>query len=318
MISIDKPEVKCVDFVADGTYAKFAVEPLERGYGITLGNSLRRVLLSSLPGIAVNSIEIEGVEHEFSTIPGVKEDVVEIVLNLKGLRVKFLDEEISKTVYINAEGECEVTAGSIIKDDTILILDPDMHIASLSQDAKLQMTINIDRGKGYIPADKHKGQNEYNIGIIPIDSIYTPVLKVNYIVENTRVGQITDYDRLIIEIWTNGVISAKDAITEAAEILSQHIELFKNVIVPVPETKIIIDENIMQDRDNILELPIEYLDLSVRAFNCLQRSGIKTVSDLVHQDRRDLSKVRNMGKKSIEEVINKLKSLGFDLTDKES
>lgn len=310
MISIDKPEIKSVDLKPDGRYGKFVIEPLERGFGATLGNSLRRVLLSSLPGVAVSSIKIDGVQHEFSTIPGVKEDVVEIVLNLKGLKVKFLDDDDSKTVYIDAEGECEVTAGSIIKDSQIEILDPDMHIAYLGKGAKLKIEINITKGRGYVSAEKNKILDDFSIGEIPVDSIYTPVLKVNYTVENTRVGQITDYDKLSIEIWTDGVLSAQESVSYAAKILNEHLNLFTNLCATVKETEIMTDKNLEQ-KQKLLEMTIEDLDLSVRSYNCLKRSGAKTVKDIVGKTQDDLMKVRNLGKKSLEEVIEKLKSLGF-------
>ena len=315
MISIDKPEVKAVDLLPDGTYGKFVIEPLERGFGTTLGNSLRRVLLSSLPGVAVSSIEIDGVQHEFSTIPGVKEDVVEIILNLKGLRVKFSDDEESKTVYINESGEGEVTAESIIRDSRLQILDPNMHIAYLDKGAKLQMQINITRGRGYVTAEKNRSQGEYTIGMIPVDSIYTPVLKVNYTVENTRVGQITDYDKLSIEVWTDGVLSAEESISYAAKILNEHLNLFTCLCESVKEKEIMTDKN-MGGKEKLLEMTIEDLDLSVRSYNCLKRSGAKTVKDLVDKTQDELMKVRNLGRKSLEEVIGKLNSLGFSFADK--
>ena len=299
----------------DGTYGKFVIEPLERGFGTTLGNSLRRVLLSSLPGVAVSSIEIDGVQHEFSTIPGVKEDVVEIILNLKGLRVKFLDDEESKTVYINESGEGEVTAESIIRDSRLQILDPGMHIAYLDKGAKLQMQINITRGRGYVTAEKNRSQGEYSIGMIPVDSIYTPVLKVNYTVENTRVGQITDYDKLSIEVWTDGVLSAEESVSYAAKILNEHLNLFTCLCESVKEKEIMTDKN-MGGKEKLLEMTIEDLDLSVRSYNCLKRSGAKTVKDLVDKTQDELMKVRNLGRKSLEEVIGKLNSLGFSFADK--
>lgn len=316
MISIDKPEIKSIDLLPDGTYGKFVIEPLERGFGTTLGNSLRRVLLSSLPGVAVSSIEIDGVQHEFSTIPGVKEDVVEIILNLKGLRVKFLDDEESKTVYINETGECEVTAGSIVRDSRIEILDPNMHIAYLDKDAKLQMQINITRGRGYVAAERNKSQGEYSIGMIPVDSIYTPVLKVNYTVENTRVGQITDYDKLSIEVWTDGVLSAQESISYAAKILNEHLNLFTCLCESVREAEIMTDKN-LGEKEKLLEMTIEDLDLSVRSFNCLKRAGINTVDDLINKSEEEMMKVRNLGKKSFDEVKEKLQSLGFDLSSDE-
>lgn len=310
MISIDKPEVKSVDLLPDGTYGKFIIEPLERGFGTTLGNSLRRVLLSSLPGVAVSSIEIDGIQHEFSTIPGVKEDVVEIILNLKSLRVKFLDNEESKTVYINASGECEVTADSIIRDSSVEILDPMMHIAYLDEGASLQMQINITKGRGYVTAEKNKSQGDFKIGMIPVDSIYTPVLKVNYTVEDTRVEQITDYDKLSIEVWTDGVLSAQEAISYAAKILNEHLNLFTGLCESLKEESIMTDKN-SGEREKLLEMTIEDFDLSVRSFNCLKRAGIKTLRDLVAKTEDDLMKVRNLGKKSLDEVVAKVHSLGF-------
>ncbi len=316
MISIDKPKIKAVDLNSDGTYGKFIIEPLERGFGATLGNSLRRVLLSSLPGVAVSSVKIDGVQHEFSTIPGVKEDVVEIILNLKGLKVKFLDNEQSKTVYIDAKGECEVTAGSIIKDSQVEILEPNMHIAYLGKDAKLKMEINVTRGRGYISAEKNKTLTDFAIGQIPVDSIYTPVLKVNYTVEDTRVGQITDYDKLSIEIWTDGVLSVQESVSYAAKILNEHLNLFTNLCENIKETEIMTDKE-FEGKQRLLEMTIEDLDLSVRSFNCLKRSGAKTVRDIVGKTQDDLMKVRNLGKKSLEEVIEKLTSLGFEFSKEE-
>lgn len=316
MISIDKPEIKSVDLLPDGTYGKFVVEPLERGFGTTLGNSLRRVLLSSLPGVAVNSVEIDGVQHEFSTIPGVKEDVAEIILNLKGLKIKFLDEEDFKTVYINEQGECEVKAKSIITDSQIKIINPDMHIAYLGKDAKLKMEINVSKGRGYVAAERNKAEGNFGIGVIPIDSIYTPVLRVNYTVENTRVGQITDYDKLSIEVWTDGVLSAKEAVSYAAKILNEHLNLFTGLCEEVKETEIMIDKH-LSEKERILEMTIEELDLSVRSYNCLKRSGAKTIRDLIGKTQDDLMKVRNLGKKSLDEVIEKLNSLGFSFSKEE-
>ena len=316
MISIDKPVIKSVDLLPDGTYGKFIVEPLERGFGVTLGNSLRRVLLSSLPGVAVSAVEIEGVQHEFSTIPGVKEDVTEIVLNLKGLRIKFLDDEEEKTVYIDAEGECEITAGSIIRDSQTEILDPDMHIAYLDKGARLKMEINVTKGRGYVSAEKNKSNGDFHIGKISVDSIYTPVLKVNYTVENTRVGQITDYDKLSVEVWTDGVLSAQESVSYAAKILNEHLNLFTGLCESVGDSSIMI-ENGYGEKDKMLEMAIEDLDLSVRSFNCLKRSGAKTLRDLTEMTRDGLMKVRNLGKKSMEEVIEKLDSLGFSFAKSE-
>lgn len=312
MISIGKPEIQSADLLPDGTYGKFIVEPLERGFGTTLGNSLRRVLLSSLPGVAVNSVKIEGVQHEFSTIPGVKEDVTEIVLNLKGLKAKIHGTE-PKTVYIEAEGECEVTAASIKTDSEVEILDPDMHIAQLGKGAKLKMEITLNKGRGYVPAERNKKEHEFGIGVIPVDSIYSPVLKVNYAVENTRVGQITDYDKLSIEIWTDGVLSAQGAISYAAKILNEHLNLFTGLSQEVMGTEIIPDKG-TSSREKILEMTIEELDLSVRSFNCLKRAGAHTVRDLIGKTEDDMMKVRNLGRKSLEEVTEKLESLGFNFS----
>lgn len=315
MIEIEKPRIESLDIKSDGTYGKFILEPLERGYGTTLGNSLRRVLLSSLPGVAVKSIRIDGVQHEFSTIPGVKEDVAEIVLNIKGLTAKILGDA-PKTIYIEAEGECEITAGSIKADSEVEILDPDMHIATLGANARLFMEIVIDKGRGYIPAEKNKAMMVSSIGAIPVDSIYTPVVKVNYFVENTRVGQITDYDKLTLEVWTDGTISAKEGVSLAAKVLNEHLNLFVDLSEQAVNAEIMVEkgEN-LQEKD--LERTIEELDLSVRSFNCLKRAGINTVEDLTNKSEDDMMKVRNLGKKSLEEVIAKLESLGFNLSSEE-
>lgn len=315
MIEIEKPIIESRDIKSDGTYGKFILEPLERGYGTTLGNSLRRVLLSSLPGVAVKSIKIDGVQHEFSTIPGVKEDVTEIVLNIKGLTAKILGDA-PKTVYIEAEGECEVTAGSIKADSEVEILNPSMKIATLDKDARLFMEIVIDKGRGYVPAERNKAEVASIIGAIPVDSIYTPVVKVNYSVENTRVGQITDYDKLTLEVWTDGTISAKEAVSLAAKVLNEHLNLFVDLSEQAANVEIMVEkgEN-LQEKD--LERTIEELDLSVRSFNCLKRAGINTVEDLTNKTEEDMMKVRNLGKKSLEEVIAKLHSLGFCLTSEE-
>lgn len=315
MIEIEKPRIETADIKSDGTYGKFILEPLERGYGTTLGNSLRRVLLSSLPGVAVKSIRIDGVQHEFSTIPGVKEDVTEIVLNIKGLTAKIYGES-PKTVYIEADGEGVITAGSIKADSEVEILDPSMHIATLGANAKLFMEIVVDKGRGYIPAEKNKALMANNIGAIPVDSIYTPVVKVNYSVENTRVGQITDYDKLTLEVWTDGTISAKEAVSLAAKVLNEHLNLFVDLSEQAASVEIMVEkgEN-LQEKD--LERTIEELDLSVRSFNCLKRAGINTVEDLTNKSEEDMMKVRNLGKKSLEEVIAKLHSLGFKLTSSE-
>lgn len=311
-----KPEIETAELRSDGTYGRFVLEPLERGYGTTLGNSLRRVLLSSLPGVAVNSVKIDGVHHELSTIPGVKEDVTEIILNLKGLTAKMYGDG-PKTIYIEAEGECEVTAGDIKTDSEVDILVPDMHIATLDAGAKLYMEIVIDRGRGYVPAERNKqNMQQSSIGVIAVDSIYTPVLKVNYKVENTRVGQITDYDKLILEVWTDGTISAKEAISLAAKLLNEHLNLFIDLSEEtIPDTMMVEKED--SGKEKLLEMTIEELDLSVRSFNCLKRAGINTVNDLIEKSEEEMMKVRNLGKKSFEEVKEKLNSLGLDLSSEE-
>lgn len=312
MIEFEKPRIESEEIKPDGTYGRFVVEPLERGYGTTLGNSLRRVLLSSLPGVAVKSIKIDGVQHEFSTIPGVKEDVTEIVLNIKGLTAKMYGDA-PKTIYIEAEGECEVTAGDVKTDSEVEILNPSMHIATLGKGAKLYMEIVIDKGRGYVPAERNKAEIVNNIGAIPVDSIYTPVLKVNYTVENTRVGQITDYDKLTLEVWTDGTISAKEAVSLAAKVLNEHLNLFVDLSDQAANVEIMVEKG-ENPQEKVLEMTIEELDLSVRSFNCLKRAGINTVEDLISKSEDEMMKVRNLGKKSLEEVIAKLKSLGFDLT----
>ena len=315
MIEIEKPKIETEVLSNDGTYGKFVVEPLERGFGTTLGNSLRRVLLSSLPGVAVTSMKIDGVLHEFSTIPGVKEDVTEIVLNIKGLTAK-LHCDGPKTVEICAEGPCEVTADSIKCDSEVEILNPEMHIATLGQGAKLYMEIVLDKGRGYVPAERNKQNMQSVIGVIPVDSIYTPVLKVNYAVENTRVGQITDYDKLTLEVWTDGTISAKEAVSLGAKVLNEHLNLFADLSDEVYPTEIMVEKD-DNGKEKVLEMTIEELDLSVRSFNCLKRAGINTVEDLISKSEEDMMKVRNLGRKSLEEVINKLNSLGFDLVKDE-
>jgi DNA-directed RNA polymerase subunit alpha len=312
---IEKPEIETVELKSNGTYGKFVLEPLERGYGTTLGNSLRRVLLSSLPGVAVISVKIDGIHHELSTIPGVKEDVTEIILNLKGLTAKMYGEG-PKTIYIEAEGECEVTAGDIKTDSEVDILVPDMHIATLGAGAKLYMEITIDRGRGYVSAEKNKQYIQSSIGTIAVDSIYTPVLKVNYTVENTRVGQITDYDKLTMEVWTDGTISAKEALSQAANLLKDHLTLFIDLSdEPLPETLMVEKDD--KGKEKILEMTIEELDLSVRSFNCLKRAGINTVNDLIEKTEEEMMKVRNLGKKSFDEVREKLSSLGFQMMKEE-
>ena len=312
MIEIEKPQMETAEIKSDGTYGRFVLEPLERGFGTTLGNSLRRVLLSSLPGVAVTSIKIDGVQHEFSTVPGVKEDVTEIVLNIKGLIAK-IHGEAPKTIHIEAEGECEVTAGDIKVDSEVEILDPGMHIATLGPGAKLYMEIVIDKGRGYVPSERNKQKIANVIGAIPVDSIYTPVLKVNYTVENTRVGQITDYDKLTIEVWTDGTISAKEAVSLGAKVLTEHLNLFVDLSDEAYTADIMVEKD-DKGKEKVLEMTIEELDLSVRSFNCLKRAGINTVEDLVNKTEEEMMKVRNLGRKSLEEVMAKLDALGFSLT----
>jgi len=317
LVKIIEPKIETAELKPDGTYGRFIGEPLDRGFGTTLGNSLRRVLLSSLPGVAVISVKIDGIQHEFSTIPGVKEDVTEIILNIKGLTAKLYCDE-PKTVRIEAEGECVVTAGSIEADAEVEILDPSMHIATLNAGAKLSMEITLKKGQGYVSADRNK-QLELEkapIGTIPVDSIYTPVLKVNYAVENTRVEQITDYDKLTLEVWTDGTISAKEAVSLAAKILNRQLNHFVDLSDEVNSTEI-MEKKEESGKEKALEMTIEELDLSVRAFNCLKRAGVNTVQDLVNKSPDEMMKVRNLGKKSLEEVIAKLGSLGFNLSAEE-
>lgn len=312
MIEIEKPRIETEELTEDGKHGRFVVEPLERGFGNTLGNSLRRVLLSSLEGCAVTSIKIDGVLHEFSTIPGVKEDVTEIVLNMKSVVAK-LYETSPKVVEISAQGPCVVTAGDIKCDSEVEILNPEQHIATLGEDAKLNMEITIDKGRGYIPAERNKLISGNNvIGVLPIDSIYTPVLKVNYTVDNTRVGQITDYDKLTLDVWTNGVINAQEALSLAAKVLTEHLNLFVNLSDKASSAEVMVEKD-DKGKEKILEMTIEDLDLSVRSFNCLKRAGINTVEDLINKSEEDMMKVRNLGRKSLEEVIQKLNSLGFSL-----
>ncbi len=316
MIEIEKPRIEAIDLAADGTYGKFTVEPLERGYGTTLGNSLRRVLLSSLPGVAVTSIKVDGILHEFSTVEGVKEDVTEIVLNIKGLYA-CINGDAPKTVYIDAQGPCEVTAGSIKCDSEVEILNPEMHIATLGEGATLRMEISLDKGRGYVSAERNKQTLAPVIGVIPVDSIYTPVSKVNYTVENTRVGQITDYDKLTLEIWTNGTISAKEAVALGAKVLTEHLNLFVDLSSEAFAGDSIMVEKDDKGKEKVLETTIEELELSVRSFNCLKRAGISTVEDLISKSEEDMMRVRNLGRKSLDEVIAKLASLGFSLRQDE-
>ena len=315
MVEIEKPRIECIDSQEDVSYGKYIVEPLERGYGTTLGNSLRRILLSSLPGTAATSIKIAGVQHEFSTVPGVKEDVTEIVLNVKKIIAK-LHCQGSKTVYIDAAGECEVTAGDIKADGEVEILNPEQHICSLGPDASFNMEITLSHGRGYVPSDKNKTPN-MPIGTIAVDSIYTPVYKVNYTVENTRVGNMTDYDKLTLEVWTDSTISARDAVSLGAKILSDHLSLFTALSETVA-SKPTMSEKPETHRDKVLELTIEELDLSVRSFNCLKRANINNVEDLISRTGEDMMKVRNMGRKSLEEVQNKLAMMGLSLASEDS
>ena len=310
MIEIEKPRIECQESPDDVSYGKFVVEPLERGYGTTLGNSLRRVLLSSLPGTAPTSIRIAGVQHEFSTIPGVKEDVTEIVLNVKGIIAR-LHCDGPKTVYIEAAGECEVTAGDIKADGEVEILNPELHIASLGPDGALSMEITLAHGRGYVPADKNKSAQQV-IGTIPVDSIYAPVLKVNYAVENTRVGNQTDFDKLTIEVWTDKTISARDALSLGAKILCDHFTLFTDLSDTIGNSCTVVEKE-PERPDTVMKMTIEELDLSVRSFNCLKRANINTIEDLTNKTEEEMIKVRNLGRKSLEEVEHKLAMMGLSL-----
>lgn len=311
MIEIEKPRIETVEMTTDGTYGKFVMEPLERGYATTLGNSMRRVLLSILPGVAVTSVKIDGVLHEFSTVPGVKEDVTEIILNIKGLIAK-LHADTAKKIYIEAEGPCEVTAASIKADSEVEILNPEMHIATLDNEAKLNIEMTLDKGRGYVPADQCKSAQNV-IGVIPIDSIYTPVLKANFTVDDTRVGNVTDKGKLTLEVWTDGSIHANEAISMSAKVLIEHFELFLDLTEGACEGESIMSEKNDNEKEKVLDLTIDELDLSVRSFNCLKRAGINTVEDLINKSEEDMMKVRNLGRKSLEEVIAKLDSFGFSL-----
>ncbi|QUH19905.1 DNA-directed RNA polymerase subunit alpha [Alkaliphilus sp. B6464] len=310
MIEMEKPKVEVVEINEENTYGKFTVEPLERGYGTTLGNSLRRIMLSSLPGAAVTSVKIDGVLHEFSTIPGVKEDVSEIIINLKGLSIRMHGNE-PKTVRIEAKGEGTITAGDIIADADIEILSPEMHIATLDSDGTLTMELTIAKGRGYVPSENNKTPG-MPIGVLPIDSIFTPVTKVSYYVENTRVGQVTDYDRLIIEVFTDGSIMPDEAISLAAKIMNEHLNLFITLTEHVNDVEIMVQKE-EDKKEKVLEMTIEELDLSVRSYNCLKRAGINTVDELAQKSEEDMMKVRNLGRKSLEEVQKKLDELGLGL-----
>ncbi len=315
MVEIEKPRIECNEKNGDNSYGMYVVEPLEHGYGTTLGNALRRILLSSLPGTAATTIKIAGVQHEFSTIPGVKEDVTQIVLNVKGITAK-LHSPGTKRVYIQASGEGEVTAGDIKADGEVEILNPELHIATLCADATLNMELTLSHGRGYVPADRNKPEQTI-IGVIPVDSLYSPVNRVNYTVENTRVGNMTDYDKLTLEVWTDGTISARDAVSLGSKILCDHLVLFTDLSDTVGTRSTVVEKPETQ-RDKVLEMTIEELDLSVRSFNCLKRANINTVEDLISKSEDEMMKVRNLGRKSLEEVINKLNMMGLALAKEEN
>ena len=310
MIGIEKPRIETAELAADGTYGKIVVEPLERGYGVTLGNSLRRILLSSLPGYAITSVKIDGVLHEFSTIPGVKEDVTEIILNLKNVILK-IHGEGPKTVYIDASGEGDVVAGDIKCDSEVEIINTDCHICTLDKDAHINMELTVNKGRGYVSAEQNKKLMQPVIGVIAIDSIYTPILKANYTIDDLRVGQDIGFDKLTLEVWTNGTISATEAVSLGAKFLNEHLALFGDLSGEAYETEIMVDKG-DDAKEKVLEMTIEELDLSVRSFNCLKRAGINTVEDLTNRTEDDMMKVRNLGKKSLDEVINKLHSFGLE------
>ena len=314
MIEFERPNIKCLEIDNETNYAKFVCEPLERGYGVTIGNSLRRILLSSLPGAAITSVKIEGVVHEFSTIPNVVEDVPEIIVNLKMVRLK-LHENEEKTIRIDVKGEGEVKAGDIITDSSVEVLNPDLHIATVSKGGTLKMEMTADRGRGYNSAEKNKKPNQ-DISVLPIDSIYTPVKKVNYQVENTRVGQMVDYDKLVIEVWTDGSLKAHEALSLAAKVMTGHLELFIDLSEATKNTQVMVEKE-EDKKEKVLEMSIEELELSVRSFNCLKRAGISTVEDLTSKTETDMMKVRNLGKKSFDEVTAKLHSLGLDFANED-
>ena len=309
MIEFEKPNIECLEVDDTNNYAKFVCEPLERGYGVTIGNSLRRILLSSLPGCSLTSVKIDGVLHEFSTIPNVVEDVPEIIVNLKNVRLKF-DENEEKIMRIDFKGEGEVTAADIITDETVEILNPELHIATVSEGGHLKMEMTADRGRGYNSSEKNKKPNQ-DISVLPIDSIYTPVKKVNYQVENTRVGQMVDYDKLVIEVWTDGSLKAHEALSLAAKVLTGHLELFIDLSETTKNTQVMIEKE-ESKKEKVLEMSIEELELSVRSFNCLKRAGIATVEDLTNKSETEMMNVRNLGKKSFDEVTAKLHSLGLE------
>ena len=314
MIEFEKPNIKCLEADDANNYAKFVCEPLERGYGITIGNSLRRILLSSLPGSAITSVKIEGVLHEFTTVPNVVEDVPEIIINLKNVRLK-LDKNEQKTLRINFNGAGEVTAGDIETDGTVEVLNPDLHIATVSEGGHLVIDMTAEMGRGYNTAEKNK-KPEQAIGVLPIDSIYTPVKKVNYSVENTRVGQMVDYDKLTIEVWTDGSLKPYEALSIAAKVMTGHLELFIDLSETAKNTQVMVEKE-ESKKEKVLEMSIEELELSVRSFNCLKRAGIATVEDLTNKSETDMMKVRNLGKKSFDEVTAKLHSLGLDFAKEE-
>ena len=314
MIEFEKPNIECLEVDDTNNYAKFVCEPLERGYGVTIGNSLRRILLSSLPGCAITSAKIDGVLHEFSTVPNVVEDVPEIIVNLKNVRLKFSENE-EKVLRIDHKGEGEVLAADIITDGTVEILNPELHIATVSEGGSLTIEMTADRGRGYNSSEKNKKPNQ-DISVLPIDSIYTPVKKVNYQVENTRVGQMVDYDKLVIEVWTDGSLKAHEALSLAAKVMTGHLELFIDLSEATKNTQVMVEKE-ESKKEKVLEMSIEDLELSVRSFNCLKRAGISTVEDLTNKTEADMMKVRNLGKKSLDEVTNKLHSLGLDFAKEE-
>jgi len=314
MIEFERPNIKCLEIDNETNYAKFVCEPLERGYGVTIGNSLRRILLSSLPGAAITSVKIEGVVHEFSTIPNVVEDVPEIIVNLKMVRLKLYENE-EKTIHIDVKGEGEVKASDIITDSTVEVLNPDLHIATLSEGAHLQIEMTVDMGRGYNSAEKNKKDN-MPLGVLPIDSIYTPVKKVNYAVENTRVGQNIDYDKLTIELWTDGSLAPYEALSLAAKVMTSHLELFIDLSETTKNTQVMIEKE-ENKKEKVLEMSIEDLELSVRSFNCLKRAGISTVEDIINMTESEMMKVRNLGKKSLDEVTFKIHSLGLEFAQEE-
>ena len=314
MIEFEKPNIKCLEADDENNYAKFVCEPLERGYGITIGNSLRRILLSSLPGSAITSVKSQGVLHEFTTVPNVVEDVPEIIINLKNVRLK-LDKNEEKTLRINFDGPGEVTAGDIETDGSVEVLNPDLHIATVSEGGHLVMELTANRGRGYVPSDKNKKPDQ-DISVLPIDSIYTPVKKVNYSVENTRVGQMVDYDKLTIEVWTDGSLKPYEALSIAAKVMTGHLELFIDLSETAKNTQVMVEKE-ESKKEKVLEMSIEDLELSVRSFNCLKRAAISTVEDLTNKTEADMMKVRNLGKKSLDEVTNKLHALGLDFAKEE-